>query len=247
MTETSLGHIPAKPQWEFDETVTDCFDDMLKRSIPQLDVMRQAVFELGSKYVKQGTTIIDLGCSRGDTLQPFLDRFGAGVHLVGVEISKPMLRIARERFGVYDGTIGGYGRKIVEIREMDLRKEYPKERASLTLAVLTLQFTPIEHRQRILRNAFQATIPGGAIIVVEKVLGASSELDEQFVTMHHAMKRGSGYSDEEIRRKAMSLEGVLVPVTASWNEEMLGRVGFGEVDCFWRWMNFAAWVGVRGA
>jgi tRNA (cmo5U34)-methyltransferase len=45
---------------------------------------------------------------------------------------------------------------------------------------------------------------------------------------------------------ALSLEGVLVPVTAAWNEYLLRSAGFSHVDCFWRWMNFAAWVAVKG-
>jgi tRNA (cmo5U34)-methyltransferase len=60
------------------------------------------------------------------------------------------------------------------------------------------------------------------------------------------MKRRRGYTNEQIDRKRLSLEGVLVPVTARWNEDLLRAAGFGEVDCFWRWMNFAGWVAVRG-
>jgi tRNA (cmo5U34)-methyltransferase len=36
-----------------------------------------------------------------------------------------------------------------------------------------------------------------------------------------------------------------VPVTAGWNEEMLRGAGFQEIDCFWRWLNFAGWVAVK--
>jgi tRNA (cmo5U34)-methyltransferase len=36
-----------------------------------------------------------------------------------------------------------------------------------------------------------------------------------------------------------------VPVTARWNEELLRSAGFVDIDCFWRWMNFAGWIAVR--
>ncbi|MGH3921557.1 MAG: hypothetical protein ACRDS1_01640 [Pseudonocardiaceae bacterium] len=51
-----------------------------------------------------------------------------------------------------------------------------------------------------------------------------------------ARRRGSpaDYTQEEIDRKRLSLEGVLVPVTAKWNVEMLRAAGFQQVDCFWR-------------
>jgi tRNA (cmo5U34)-methyltransferase len=52
-------------RWEFDTDVTDVFDDMLERSIPQYDVMRDVVFQAASKFQQKGTDIVDLGCSRG--------------------------------------------------------------------------------------------------------------------------------------------------------------------------------------
>jgi tRNA (cmo5U34)-methyltransferase len=117
--------------------------------------------------------------------------------------------------------------------------------SSLVLSVLTLQFTPIEYRQQIVRRVFESLAPGGAFILVEKVLGATAKLDEAFVNLFLNIKRENGYSDEQIDRKRMSLEGVLVPVTARWNEELLHQEGFTSVDCFWRHLNFAGWVAVK--
>jgi tRNA (cmo5U34)-methyltransferase len=226
-------------KWAFDAAVTTVFDNMLARSIPQYEVMRAACFNLGSQFVQHKTDLVDLGCSRGEALAPFVDRFGAYNHYIGIEVSKPMLEAARARFRGYINT------GIVDIRQLDLRESYPPAHASLTLAVLTIQFTPIEYRLRILRDIFKTTIPGGALLLVEKVLGASAEIDAQLVKQYYALKTANGYSTEEIERKRLSLEGVLVPVTAKWNEELLRMAGFAQVDCFWRWMNFAAWVAVK--
>jgi len=82
-------------------------------------------------------------------------------------------------------------------------------------------------------------------VLVEKVLGASAELDEAFVELFLTMKERNGYSPGEIDRKRLSLEGVLVPVTARWNEDLLHQEGFASVDCFWRHLNFAGWVAVK--
>jgi tRNA (cmo5U34)-methyltransferase len=42
-------------KWGFDADVTRVFDDMLQRSIPQYDVMRNACVDLGSLYVQPDT------------------------------------------------------------------------------------------------------------------------------------------------------------------------------------------------
>jgi tRNA (cmo5U34)-methyltransferase len=225
--------------WAFDADVAQAFDNMLERSIPQYEVMRRTVYELACAYVKDNGVIVDLGCSRGEALAPFVQKFGAYNRYVGVEVSAPMLDAARERF---DGMIKA---GLVDIRDLDLRTTYPPARACVTLCVLTLQFTPIEHRQRILRRIYEHTQPGGALILVEKVLGATADLDALMIDRYYTMKAENGYSQEQIERKRLSLEGVLVPVTAKWNEELLHTAGFQQVDCFWRWMNFAAWIAVR--
>ena len=118
-------------------------------------------------------------------------------------------------------------------------------RASVTQSILTLQFIPIEYRQNIVQNVFDNLTPGGAFILVEKILGCGSKLDALMVKEYLDFKRQNGYTEDQIQRKRLSLEGVLVPITAQWNESLLQNAGFKQVDCFWRWLNFAGWIAVK--
>ncbi len=235
---TSLTHLPGK-RWVFDETVAGCFDDMLARSIPQYRVMREAVFALACRYARKDTDIVDLGCSRGEGLAPLIDKFGVRNRYLGIDSSEPMLEACRERFKGWINT------GVVRIQNMDLRERYPVVEASVTLAVLTLQFVPLEYRQQVVAEAFRQTVPGGCFILVEKVLGEDASLTQTMTEHYLTLKESNGYSRVQIDAKRKSLEGVLVPVTARWNEDLLRTAGFQHVDCFWRWMNFAGWVGTR--
>lgn len=242
--ESSLGHVPSGERWAFDASVAGVFDDMLARSIPDYARMRSLVAAVAARNVYgPGAMVVDLGCSRGGAIAELLDRESPPAlrfaEFVGFECSPPMLELARARFE---------GRRNVTIRAHDLRRDpypVPIGRAVVTLSVLTLQFTPIEHRQRIVRDVWRSTREGGVFILVEKVLGSSADVDALLVDLHHAEKRAAGYSQDEIDRKRLSLEGVLVPVTARWNEDLLVGAGFSQVECFWRSLNFAAWVAVR--
>ena len=220
-------------KWEFDSAVTEVFDNMLERSIPDYAGMRRVTTELAVKFAKPKSAIIDLGCSRGAALKPIHQELGDSVSYFGVEISEPMFEAAKKEV------------PFAEILNTDLRYSYPPLRASVTLSVLTLQFIPIEYRQRIIQDVYDSTISGGAFLLVEKVLGADSFSNELFIDTYLKRKGENGYTEEQISRKRESLEGVLVPVTSDWNIELLRIAGFTHIDCYWRHLNFAAWVGVK--
>lgn len=239
MQNKSIGHYPKNDKWTFDESVTDVFHDMLERSIPQYSIMRKAVNDLADKFIVPGSTIIDIGCSRGDAMKELVKHHKEANTFLGLEISDSMLKAAKERFS--EEIKAG----IVDIRKHDLRNTYPNIKASVTLSILTLQFTPIEYRQRIIQDIYDSTVSGGVFLIVEKVLGNTSEINTNLIEKYYDLKKYNGYSQEEIDRKRLSLEGVLVPVTAKWNEELLSQAGFKQIDCFWRWMNFAGWIAIK--
>jgi tRNA (cmo5U34)-methyltransferase len=233
---TNIDQTVPQSSWQFDQDVTAVFDNMLERSIPQYDLMRRLVFYLSRPFVQPGTAIVDLGCSRGGALAPFVDAFGDQCSYIGIDVSEPMLDAARERFAQHS---------CVSIRSCDLRSDYPMTDASVTLCVLTLQFVPIEYRLQLVQRMYERTVPGGVVVLVEKLLGATAAIDTVLVQEYLSMKAVNGYSQEQIERKRLSLEGVLVPVTADWNRDLLRQAGFAQVDCFWRYLNFAGFVALR--
>lgn len=214
---------------------------MLRRSIPQYDVMRRAVFDLAVAHARAKTEILDLGCSRGESIAALVHKLGAYNRYVGVDVSDPMLAVCRERFKGYIDA------GVVRIRKMDLREDFPPmgESCSVILSILTIQFTPIEYRQKIIESVHSSLVRGGAFLFVEKILGADSMIDAEIVKLYRDFKIANGYTQDDVERKRLALEGVLVPVTSRWNEDLLRQAGFKRLDCFWRWMNFAGWIAVK--
>lgn len=240
--------------WEFDENVTKCFDDMLSRSIPMYQEMRRLCWELGRNFVHDRSVVVDFGASRGEALRPFVEE-DVAKGFIAVEISEPMRNVMKEEYGDNKKFIVSD----LDMRDFDeksLSTVYPgaimgqesfkeTEYSSLVMSILTIQFTPIEYRQQIIQSIYDMLEPGGAFLFVEKVLGNNAKIDSLFVQEYYGMKNRNGYSYEDIQRKKASLEGVLVPVTAAWNEDMLKNAGFRGVDCFYRNLNFAGWVAIK--
>lgn len=221
-------------RWEFDDEVARCFDDMLERSIPNYETMRALVFNVGKHFVKDGLTVMDIGCSNGNAALPFVKSFNNPFALI--DVSESFLDLCRTGFKNYEN---------VRVFRHDLRNGVPQEPSCLILSILTIQFTPIEYRQKIINSIYESLQPGGAFIFVEKLLGTSYDIDSVFVDEYYDLKRENSYTNEQIADKRKSLEGVLVPVTESWNMDMLHMAGFKKVECFWRYLNFAGWLAVK--
>ena len=236
MTTKNTDNVTPKGKWEFNEDVAKCFNDMLERSIPGYLEMRKLTYQLGRTFLNENSTVLDLGASRGEALRPFIEE-GIAKKFIGLEVSEPMRKEMESEFK---------NNANVEVLDYDLRKFNSNDfEADLVLSVLTLLFTPIQYRSSIIKNIYNILPEGGAFILVEKVLGSCADLDDLLVDCYYDMKRGNGYSQEDIDNKKASLEGVQVIQTDATNKQMLLNEGFTKVDCFYRNLNFSALVAIK--
>jgi tRNA (cmo5U34)-methyltransferase len=219
-------------EWSFNEDVANVFDDMLGRSIPGYENMRETVIRMIAPIVTNGGYVLDLGCSHGEMIAKLIKDLGSStyVNYVGVDSSTAMVSKARQRFADDER---------VTIVHADIADaEMQRLRYDIVLSVLTLQFIPIEHRQDILKQIYDSLTPNGCFILVEKVLGETQIGQEHLVSVYHQMKKDNGYSEEQVEAKRVSLQNVLVPLRASENIRLLKSAGFSVVQPFWQNLNF---------
>lgn len=212
---------------------------MLERSIPDYLNMRTLVNDLTLKYSQNGSSVLDLGCSTGGAIKGIIGSAQPEVVFIGVEISEPMREQAKNNLQKFIET------KQVKIINCDLSEDFPVSSNSVVLSILTIQFIPIEHRQKIISNIYESLLSGGVFIFVEKILGNDSIGNSMLEDLYYKLKGENGYTAEQIRSKRKSLEGILVPVTSDWNMEMMSKAGFSNIQQFWQQLNFAGWVGFK--
>lgn len=226
-------------KWAFDEKVTGVFDKMLEASIPNYREMRRLTFALGRRFIPKDKAgvIMDIGASRGDALAPFVEQY-PDHNYYAIEISEPMRAVMQERFGHLNN---------VTICDHDLRYNHSafEVKSDLILSVLTLMFVPIELRQRLVQSMYDSLKPGGALILVEKCLGNDPYMQDMLVEEYLGMKREHGYTHEQIYRKKLALEGVLVPMAPRWNIEMMELAGFKHIETYWKSLMFTGFIAIK--
>jgi tRNA (cmo5U34)-methyltransferase len=232
----------AVTDFNFGEATAEVFEDMLVRSVPQYRELQRMLGELAGEFAVSGTSIYDLGCSNGVTLQTLataVEATGKVVDLVGVDFSEAMLQRARERFAAQ------HAERQPKLILADLNNGVAVENASVVVLNLTLQFIRPLFRDRLIRQIYEGMNDNGCLLVVEKVLGNQSLFNRLFIQFYYDMKRRNGYSDLEIAKKRESLENVMIPYRMDENVELLKRNGFGGVDTFFKWHNFAGLIAVK--
>jgi len=227
----------------FDESVAAVFDDMLERSIPFYVEQQAMISELVARHWQPETLLVDLGCSTGCTLVSSCSRLPAA-RAVGVDASEPMLAKAEAvlaRAGIGDR---------VTLRAADLEAGISGlglEPASVVTCCWTLQFLRRDRRDRILREIHDLLVPGGALVLAEKVTFEPAGTGDLYTDLYYEFKRRNGYSETEIGRKREALEGVLVPLTVDENLDLLRDAGFEQASTFFQWYPFAAFLAVKRA
>ena len=171
-------------------------------------------------------------------VEPFFNKHGDNNAYFLCDNSEAMIEVCRDKFSV--GISGGY----VELVNGNFFDMDIPDNQSLVLSILSMQFMPTAYRQNMINSIYEALNPGGAFVFVEKII-ADEGTDDLNVDLYYQMKRENGYTEEKIMQKRKSLENVLSPLKAEWNEDMLHEAGFEKVDMFWRCLNFCGWVAIK--
>ncbi len=225
--------------WKFDKQVAQVFEDMLGRSIPGHEWMRESIaIFLKTYFPDKQLDILDVGCSDGQAYKS-LTEFGIKISTyIGLDSSLPMLEKARAK----------HPQEECEWVNWDIcsAQTFPSfsDNFDVALAIFTIQFVPMEYRPKILKKIYKNLRVGGVLLFLEKVTLSSVIAQESIVSSYHAMKHKNGYSLESIEQKRMSLENILIAQTELANEQMLRDAGF-TVQRFWHAFNFCGWVAFK--
>jgi len=92
---------------------------------------------------------------------------------------------------------------------------------------------------------FDALLPGGVLLLSEKIKSEDEHTNQRLIDMHHTFKKANGYSDLEISQKRTALENVLLPETIEDHKQRLSKAGFENIDIWFQCFNFMSLIAYR--
>jgi len=225
----------------FDERVVRVFPDMIQRSVPGYGLIIPVAGMLARRYAQDGSRLYDLGCSLGAVALAMSRAVRArDVEILAIDNSPAMIKRLRETLAT-----GAPGAAIA-IRPvcadvLDSRIE----NASVVVLNFTLQFVPELSRLPLLQRIAAGLLPGGVLLLSEKVRFEGAEEQALQTEWHHDFKRAQGYSELEISRKRDALEDVMKPDTLAHHRQRLQQAGFNRVYQWFQGFNFVSLAAFR--
>jgi len=223
----------------FDQRVAEVFPDMIDRSVPGYQTTISTIGVLAGQFATTGSDCYDLGCSLGAaTLAMRHGITQADCRILAIDNSPAMLAECRR---IVDQDSAGVPIEIIEADILDTEIG----NASVVVMNFTLQFIDPEYRQELVNRIYGGLLPGGILILSEKVRFKDSRVDALHIDLHHAFKRSQGYSDLEIAQKRDALENVLIPDTLPDHRQRMATAGFSSCDVWFQCFNFASLLALK--
>lgn len=218
--------------FKFDDKVANVFEDMINRSIPGYSSIISIVGMLAAKYAQPNSNLYDLGTSLGaSALSMRRSIKDETCTICGIDNSQSMIKRAKKFIERDDSNI-----PVNLICEDIINTKIIN--ASVVVLNYTLQFVKKELRNKLIKQICDGLLPGGILILSEKIKFKDEETNNRQIELYHSFKKLNGYSDLEISQKRNALEKVLIPETIDDHKNRILDAGFSTCDIWFQSFNF---------
>lgn len=232
-----VGHkIKAKnANWTFDG-IEKSFDKHISTSVPMYKESHEIALNLSDFFIKENSSILDIGCSTGIFLKKtYLRSKSKKLDLCGVDNTASMIKYCKIK---NPKKIKFYCKDYLKFKKTKLKYD-------LVSCFYTLSFVPSSLRQTFVNKVFKELKWGGAFIFFEKIRGPDARFQDIFSLTYQDFKLSRGLSETEIVNKSRSLKGVMEPFSDKGNLLMLKRSGFQDVTGVFQWMCFKGYLAIK--
>lgn len=226
-------------QFEFDAEVVDVFPDMIKRSVPGYGTILNIIGQITERYAQNNSACYDLGCSLGAGILAMRHRlFAENTTIIGIDNAPHMITRCQQVIDADTNTVP-VSLHTADITTVDFKP------MSVCVLNFTLQFIEPAKRAALQARIADAMLPGGVLLLSEKLTFDDTEHDELMTDLHHNFKRINGYSDLEIAQKREAIDNVLIPESFSTHRKRLLAAGFRSADLWFQCFNFSSLIAFK--
>jgi tRNA (cmo5U34)-methyltransferase len=209
------------------------YDPLRRQLIPCFDDFYGTVARVLPFGPDDAFDVLDLGAGTG-LLAAILKKQFPNAHFTLIDISDEMLSKAQERFPNGE----------VHIIAADYSQEPIPGRFDAIVSALSIHHLTDEHKAALFQRIHEALNPGGAFVNADEVKGPTPAMDQFYWDEWVREITARGVDPVEITgaRERMSHD---IPATLDAHLVWLRDAGFADVDCYYKYLGFTVFGGVK--
>ncbi|MEN6329872.1 MAG: methyltransferase domain-containing protein [Methanobacteriaceae archaeon] len=209
------------------------YDQQRKHVIPCLDDLYHIVADLAITNI-QKPRILDLGAGTGLLTSYIYDKYPQG-HFTLLDLSEEMLQIARERFR----NAPHFSYVVADYMEHDFGNSF-----DLIVSSLSIHHLKHQNKQILYRKIYHHLKPEGIFLNADQVLGPTPANEDMYQENWMEKIHVGSLSEAEkmIIYDRMQLDN---PATLEENLKWLRKIGYKDVDIFYKYYNFCILYGKK--
>lgn len=215
------------------DTIKD-FDKHIDLSIPNYSFVAKQVAQFTEYFSEEKTVVYDIGCSTGKWLLSLKPK--KNVKYVGMDISDNLLPKQSDIVKTDHKDLTFLKQ---DVTSFDFGGNGNDLKPSVIVSLFTLQFLPTAERKKLMRNFYDALVPGGVFVSCEKVYAENSKFQDVINSIYYEFKN-QNFPGDEILSKEQDLRTLARLQTIDQSVKDMRIIGHTEV--FWRAYNFVGLI-----
>lgn len=211
--------------------VSDEYDGQRRNLIPCFEDFYRTLTALASvdNSIPQ---ILDIGAGTG-LCSHFLLKKYPDAKLTLIDLSDQMLEIARKRFAKHTS--------VQYIAQDYTQYEFSKQ-YDIIVSALSIHHITSDQKETLYAKIFRILKPGGVFVNADQVLGQTDFLENLYTVDWRRKIEASGLCREELDA---AYERIKLDKMSSLSDQLtwLQKAGFTDVDCVYKYFNFAVLFG----
>ena len=200
-----------------------CFDDFYKRSVSIL-----------KHYESNFVNIVDLGAGTGLLTQELYEIY-PNANFTLIDISKEMLKIAKERFGGLDN---------FTFLEDNYFENITVNDCDLICSALSIHHLEDDNKQKLYNNIYSKLKKNGCFLNLDQFNANSEKINDLYNLWWYDYINNSGVAQKEkeagFERRKLDKEN-----TIEGTVNMLRKSGFNNVECIYSFMKFGVMLAIK--
>lgn len=207
------------------------YDTLVERIIPYYYEQNELLIELIPFEQYQSIKVLDLGCGTGVLSHLVLKSFQKA-QVIAFDLAENMLSYAKQRLRDYQSQ--------VEFKQGDFATDELGCGYNVIVSGLAIHHLDDSNKRALFEKLYNSMSVGGVLLIREMVLAPTEKLTKQYDSLWRKNLARQGLDDIYFLEQHMKTD---IPASVENQLNWLQKVGFQDVGCHWRHLNFAIFGG----